>query len=434
MIKLLVKWIAVSGLLLPLVWFLGCSDNPTRPDLSGSGSEAGNTKAFGMAGRLVYADGSPVSGAAVYLVGSGGTSYIPDTTKPALKKPITTSEADGRYVLRDVPAGSYTFLAMDSGTKSVLIKQVMPKADTFLVLPTDTLLPSGAVKGRGIVSCQPSCALPGFYVFSLETGQYADFKNLGEGEFIINALPRGSHTIRFLSNSRDYSGMVLESVQVQPGDTTDLGDILFVPVDSLGNDSAFVSDTLAMRAILDSNGISRPVKEAVIIADGRIKFIYMPSANICRLPSEIGRLSALEYIQMGNLNLGMDTIIKTLYLDPEIGQLDSLKWLSVRNCPVPSLPDELANLRNLSCLEFAGCGLDSIPSLVFDLPSLMILSLPRNNFSDLPDEIMGLNCKIGVDNNSLCDVSVELSGWLDQHAIDYNPLDTLGWRETQVCP
>jgi Leucine-rich repeat (LRR) protein len=161
-------------------------------------------------------------------------------------------------------------------------------------------------------------------------------------------------------------------------------------------------DSLVVRQILDTNGLTElPVEGVIIKGDsGRVTILGLynyPTFNI--LPASIRRLTKLNTLNIEKTNLNI--------LPPEIGDLNMLRVLTLISNKISMLPPEIGKLSSLTTLRVILCSnFKSIPEEICNLNSLRILDLYDNALTTLPKDIGNL-------------VSLE------QVALDYNNLTTL---------
>jgi Leucine-rich repeat (LRR) protein len=221
--------------------------------------------------------------------------------------------------------------------------------------------------------------------------------------------------------------------------------ITFLPISSLSQD--YVGDTLAVRAILDSNGLDTiPVSEDIIdSSEGRIVNLYLISKQLSTIPSEIGVLTSLVDLWLyGNslttlppqienldnlmlLNLPENTLS---HLPLEIGNLPNLSVLELNNNNLTELPSEIGTLNNLVVLKLNNNNLTNLPSSIGGLYSLRHLNLCENNLTSLPDSIVNLTPRdtVDVSYNRLARINLSdpVVAWLN----NYDP----DWEQTQNTP
>jgi Leucine-rich repeat (LRR) protein len=214
------------------------------------------------------------------------------------------------------------------------------------------------------------------------------------------------------------------------------------------------SDTLALRAILDANGLTtikagdhsiatmmmvngniHRIKEltlqnkGITIIPARIKeltamqILRLDTNSIAALPAEIGSCTSLVRIQMSNNQLAT--------IPAELSSLHSLTTLILSHNAISSLPPSLWTITSLTQLDLDYNQLDSLSAQVSNLVNLYRLSLNNNALTTLPQSlntITGLEW-LDISYNAIC-VGTLLStfvGWLD--------IRDPGWETTQgTCP
>jgi leucine-rich repeat protein SHOC2 len=215
-----------------------------------------------------------------------------------------------------------------------------------------------------------------------------------------------------------------------------------------------MSDTLALRAILDANGLTtisagspsilvmtlvggnvHRIKEltlqnkGITIIPARIKdltamqILRLDTNNITALPPEIGSCTSLVRIQLSNNQLST--------VPTEISSLHHLSGLVLSHNSITALPQSLWNITSLEQLYFDYNQLTAIPAEVSNLTLLAMLALNNNALTTLPSSLTSLtNLAITINNNNICANTLPSTfvGWLDNRA---EP----GWETTQgTCP
>ncbi|MEO6095510.1 MAG: leucine-rich repeat domain-containing protein [Fibrobacteria bacterium] len=230
----------------------------------------------------------------------------------------------------------------------------------------------------------------------------------------------------------------------------------------------FVQDTLAVRILLDRNGLTQtPVAQVaeIDVEASRITVLLLSGLKLTSLPTQIGSLSALKYLVLSD-NL-LDSLPAALWdlttlvdldlggnrisaLDAKVSNLQSLLHLDLRDNGLTSipaaiftlpqletvilagnaldtLPEAVAGLAFLQILDLSGNLLRTVPSTIASMDALEILDLHANAMTSLPDRIRGLPEATGVrlSANHLCDLGPDLQAW----ATGKDP----EWREDQTC-
>lgn len=181
------------------------------------------------------------------------------------------------------------------------------------------------------------------------------------------------------------------------------------------------NDSLAIRAILDSNGLkSTPVHSVVdSIKNGRIFRLRISISEFTVLTSEIGHLDQLESVHLYNSSVTS--------LPPEIGKLTNLIYLSLSGNKLTSLPPEIGHLAQLEELGLDRNNLSSLPPEIGKLTNLSRLTMQNNRLNNLPIETCDLTPVhyLNLENNQLDinTLSQEILAWADKYDPD--------WRDTQ---
>lgn len=206
----------------------------------------------------------------------------------------------------------------------------------------------------------------------------------------------------------------------------------------------YEDDSLAVRAILDSNGLNDiPVNSVADSSGGRIVILHLDSNSLTAIPSEIGNLTSLQYLylfdnslsslpaEIENLTYLMQLDIDRNNLDSipsKIGNLSNLTYLGLSNNNLASLPLEIGNLTELEKLYLDSNSLTNIPTEIGNLTKLIILHLNSNSLTTLPDSIVKLTPNVYLDlgYNSLDtgNLSVGIIAWADKYDPD--------WKKTQT--
>lgn len=227
-------------------------------------------------------------------------------------------------------------------------------------------------------------------------------------------------------------------------------------------------DTLAVRILLDQNGLtSTPVSQVIQIdpASARVIALRLSGRNLSALPEQIGGMDALKYLVLSNnlldslpaatwnltnlveLDLGGNHLAS---LDARVGRLQSLLFLGLRGNGLSSLPDSVFGLPQLETLLLTDNLLDTLPEAVADLAFLKYLDLAGNVLRALPYTLaamqtldtldisgnvietlpgtmtqMKASAKVFLDKNKLCDLDPALTAWANGKEPD--------WRSSQDC-
>jgi hypothetical protein len=228
----------------------------------------------------------------------------------------------------------------------------------------------------------------------------------------------------------------------------------------------FIQDTLAVRILLDQNGLlDKPVSQVITAEGQRVTQLRLSGLGLVSLPPQIGALSALKYLvlsgnlldslpaetwSLGNLvelDLGGNRIGM---LDARVGGLTKLLFLGLRGNGLTSLPASMFGLPQLEILLLTDNALDSIPEAIADLAFLRYADLSANRLTAVPYTLAAMDAldsldlsgnlietlpelitemkastKVRLGANRLCDLSPRLQAWAEGK----EP----GWFATQAC-
>ncbi len=493
--KLLIPYITIYVLL----FLVSCTRSPGDiASSSGGGSEQGNALT-GIVGQAIYPNGIKVAGAIVTLHPQSFVTANPESLK--IHDEIQLTDSEGIYHFSKVATGTYFIKINDQHSNASLREIQKSNEDTLIRLSQDTLTATGSIKGNIIVQgLEPGMALYSFHVVVCELGLDLICNDLN-GQFLVSEIPHGTYTIRVqppnmiigsqIFNPHDYAIVDTSGVEVKSGDTSEIGTIFILRIDSLQMDSMYQRDTLAIRAILDSNGIDTTINAFTFVRDGRIISFVSQIIPIHFIPDAIGDLTCLEYLfitgrglaggiadpiplvvsnRLAELNslkhlvlnnyngIPLDGSLDSTVFAP--GKLKSLEVLQLRNDWLVSfppwifnlvtlnsldlshnvigqIPGKISELNNLVSLNMSYNAIDKLPPEIKQLQRLNTFNLERCNLITLPMEIVTLNCRIEISNNCLCSpLASEISEWVDTHFCLYLNCDNLpfiDWRQLQNC-
>lgn len=154
----------------------------------------------------------------------------------------------------------------------------------------------------------------------------------------------------------------------------------------------YSTDSLVVVNILASAGYTLPLDSVTAAVNGRIVKLVLRNKNISSLPSDLGNLTALQYLDVSTNPLDS--------LPEAIGNLSQLAVLSCSHwsygqpgSPIglTKLPLAIGNLHALTQLFLIGNKLAELPSTIGNLDNLYALFLTSNRITELPREIGNLS-------------------------------------------
>lgn len=192
----------------------------TSDSIAGTGSQAGNGR---IACVIFNEDGSPASGAAVHLRSSHYTAGLGLKNVSTCRRDVWT-DGQGAFIIDSIDSGNYCIEVNDGKSHAVFLTCAINNRDSVVLLPKDTLLPTGTVKG--ILTSIPDDSVV-FYIQILGLERVGIFDTV-TGNFVINDVPVGKYTIQFQAASEDFKPIEIINVSMTSNKTIDIGEIDFV--------------------------------------------------------------------------------------------------------------------------------------------------------------------------------------------------------------
>ncbi|MGD1853604.1 MAG: COR domain-containing protein [Leptolyngbyaceae cyanobacterium] len=137
----------------------------------------------------------------------------------------------------------------------------------------------------------------------------------------------------------------------------------------------------------------------------------LSKSELTELPPEIGQLTQLEKLILGNQDRRIGQASNQIrYLPPEIGKLRKLSWLDLSSNQLNDLPAEIGDLKNLSILNLRDNRLQNLPPSISKLKKITRLSLYGNQLQKLPIEITQLTnlSRLDLSKNKLRELPREI--------------------------
>eukprot|EP00934_Nitzschia_sp_Nitz4_P001872 Nitzschia sp. Nitz4//scaffold675_size1796//486//1612//NITZ4_009312-RA/size1796-snap-gene-0.0-mRNA-1//-1//CDS//3329556424//1872//frame0 len=161
------------------------------------------------------------------------------------------------------------------------------------------------------------------------------------------------------------------------------------------------------------------------------------------IPSEIAGLSLVELLVLDsspNMEENLEAIVTLITsLPTQIGNLGALEYLNLSANSLTNIPTELGNLKALQSLDLSDNSLteNSLPSQLWDLGFIEYLVLSSNSISTVPSEITKLRALTSLvlsNNDGLTELPTQLSelSMLELLFLDGNDFNSLP-TETEIA-
>jgi Leucine-rich repeat (LRR) protein/GTPase SAR1 family protein len=136
------------------------------------------------------------------------------------------------------------------------------------------------------------------------------------------------------------------------------------------------------------------------------KELNLAGMNLTELPPEIGKLTQLEKLKLGDWVDGKYIGNSLTDLPAEIGKLTNLTGLDLSSNQIATIPEVIGNLTNLTWLYLHNNQIATIPEVIGNLTNLIILGLNNNQIATIPEVIGNLTNLIilGLNNNQIATI------------------------------
>ena len=215
---------------------------------------------------------------------------------------------------------------------------------------------------------------------------------------------------------------------------------------------SYVSDSLSVRAILDSNGLQDSTVESVSGKTGtRIDTLDFMGAEFTTISPEIGNLDSLKRFSIANAGIkrlppeiaglrsleNFQIIFTALEELPSyIGELVSLKSINFYSVGIQTLPAEFGMLDNLTSLSFEYCGLIELPPEIGNLAKIESFNISFGQLGMVPPEIgqLGTLNRLILDQNALQSLPGEICNLVNLKTLrlGFNDLTDLPEKISQL--
>ncbi|MBD3419192.1 MAG: hypothetical protein GF398_03640 [Chitinivibrionales bacterium] len=362
-----------------LVAMLSCSSNVD--DIAGT-TNTGNAR---VSCSVMRPDGTPARGA---LVRIRPDSYLADTAAIMLSKSMmqrvnATVDAQGMCALENIEPGNYYIEIWDSTGPAAVFTYVneliIYRGTARIDLDTISLTPAGALVGK-LNMRYVNRQVPGYVrIHGLERTARID----SNGMFAFSHVPhtgnlsRQSFKLNIVASYNDVPVVDCVPARIRENAEMDIGVI--------EHRINFVHDTTAIRALLDSNGLSAMPATKIAIVDSTTQQVTTLAARALGLhtiPPEIGELDKLQHVYLDTNQL--------TFLPFELASCSSLTVLSLTVNAFQRVPDVVYSCGALNELHLGGNSIDSISSAIDQLSSLQHFLAQSNKLTRLPAELFQL--------------------------------------------
>jgi len=346
---------------------MSCQNSPLSHSQGGSGDITTNGR---ILGKVIGIDGEVASDV---LVQMRPYDYLSDTTgiqpMDSVYRDTQTDQAGG-FQVDSMGTGNFV-LSLRTASRGVrFIPLLISSADTLINLQSIQLQKAVSIGG----TVASDTMLPGMRTYCFVQGTEISAPVSESGTFSISGVAAASDiNLKVMAFTTDTLAQADIPLKVPLQDTT-LEREIVLPV-------TLVQDTLAVRAILDSNSLYKiSVDSVAIITNGRITGLDLSDLSLKYVPDQLGTLTHLHTLNLRN------NALKTL--PDTIGNLTNLKRLSVGYNAISQIPSGLWRCSNLTYLEFGHNQLiDSIPHSIALLNQLDTLYFSYNYLSSLSPSI-----------------------------------------------
>lgn len=165
---------------------------------------------------FVLQDGRKASNATVAVFPAGGIDTLPTT--------VRYTNSDGQVLLSSLPRGYYSLLVTDTKSGQASFVDSVYSDGVNMNLPSDTLRPTGSIKGRIKVQAQHDPKIA--WVALVGEGNFHTIDN-DSGTFVLSGIPAGKHTLVGRADWEIYTS-TFRTASVFPDSVTDVGTIELV--------------------------------------------------------------------------------------------------------------------------------------------------------------------------------------------------------------
>jgi hypothetical protein len=388
---------------------------------------------------------------------------------------LAYSDANGRYRIDDVHTGLRYLIECRRGIGRAAAVFAQAEEEDTIHAPDAVLRPTGTVRGRikypdstemGALLRSVYAYLPGLWQESVA--------NPDTPAFEIRDVPAGTYVLRlqpaFAPTLSTIGILEVAEVKVEPGETTDVGELTLPLRAATTGSAAYARDSAAVASFGLTYDTLPQVDRYTAVLGNRIVKLYDLTGTLGGITDRVRDLDALESIFLLGFPTAQDSLnpdrVWPKPLSPAISELPHLRSLWLPFVPASGYPQWTGTFPALTSLDLDSTGLTSIPAWVLERKRLADLELSQNAIALIPETLAGLrNLRVlglaynrlaalppillkmkslqGVNlrHNRICSTTAEEKAWiLRQDSLwsqQLDPLegttDTTAWEATQVC-
>lgn len=403
--------------------FTSCSDSDNISNALDDDNGGTSIEVVGVIkGRTVYEGGIAASHSLLKLT----SLYTLDENNPSNTISQIESGDNGNFTMPIYNTGTFGFIASDKNGKGVYKNIDIDGVDSIIDLEDILLESNGSLE----VNISFADSINSINIFYLHIIGYSHFNEIHRDSiFNLDSIPPGRYTIQISPMyMTQYQFFAIKDtvIEILPNTTTKIKNLKVPQRKDIEKTADYVRDTLAVRAILDSNDINAPVANVTGVLNNRIVHLAFMFLDIKTLTSEITELDQLQWLYLQGHQMKK--------IPSYIGELENLIRIKVSTGPLELLPEELVNLTKLRFAEFESCELQEIPEVLTEILSLHRIYLQGNKISSLNNirKFKNIGSKLlDLNNNKIINISDSDKSWMIENVFDGNTDDYAAFAESQ---
>ena len=387
-------------------------------------------------GRVLIDENDPVIDARVRLRPMG---FLALENESGIAVNTSTRE-NGIFCFDTLPEGTYVIEILYDNEYGALQTFSIGATDDFpKVLPPVTLTRTGTIYGRINLPLSDDTSRPWVALYNVDRLIQTPITQ----DFRFGSVPEGTYNLRIVPYRESKLVVEVHDIRVISDSIVDIGTMNFTMQPFFKGCTSFACDSMAVRTILDENGLDAVTVAQVSgidTASGRIATLDLAGYGLIDLTRNLGSLSELTTLNVRNNQLvalpkeiGYLRNLKACYLDTnqlsylpiELGYCTALEVLTVRRNQLRTLSEFIAYLPvytlDLGCNILVG-----LPQTGTLFPNIRSLFLDNNRLAALPEALLIKKLDdFSIVNNRLCITPVSCARWLSTYDKD--------WAASQKC-